>query len=311
MASRRIIRGGYAALREGAALVVHAGADVLRLSGKDPLGLLEAILTNALPEEENRGAYALLLDPKGRIQADLRVVRHAGEVLVVAGPESAGAVRKILDRYAPFSRVSVEETGLGVLGLYGPRAAELAGLESPLPEHGSARLGELLAVGVEVPVPGMDLIGTPEELRAARKRLSAAGAVAATAEEYETARVIAGVPRFGMDFTPENFPAEAGLLERAVSFEKGCYPGQETVARMRYRGHPNRTLHRFVLDPGEPPPPGTGILQNERRAGTLTSVAPLPSEGGDVFALGYLRRGVDPEGPLSAGGVSLRVAQDR
>lgn len=59
----------------------------------------------------------------------------------MAGPESAGAVRKILDRYAPFSRVSVEETGLGVLGLYGPRAAELAGLESPLPEHGSARLG--------------------------------------------------------------------------------------------------------------------------------------------------------------------------
>ena len=308
MAAERITHPGYAALREGAALVGHPGAAALRLSGRDPLGLLEAILTNSLPGEEDRGAYALLLDPKGRIQADLRVVRHAGEVLVVAGPQSARAVREILRRYAPFSRVAVEETGFGVLGLYGPRAAELAGLRSALPEHACARLGALLAVGVAAPVPGVDLIGAPEELQRARERLRGAGAVAATEEEYEAARIAAGVPRFGTDFTPENFPAEAGLLERAVSFEKGCYPGQETVARMRYRGHPNRTLRRLLVASGTPPAPPAEILQGDRRAGTLTSVSPLPSEEGVVFALGYLRRGADPEGPLSAGGAILRVA---
>ncbi|MCA3748288.1 MAG: folate-binding protein YgfZ [Rubrobacter sp.] len=311
MSVRRITHQGCAALREGAALVEHPGAAVLRLSGRDPAGLLEAILTNTLPKEESRGVYALLLNPKGRIQADLRVVRQPGEVLVVTGPESAEAVRAILGRYAPFSRVSVEETDLGVLGLYGPRAAELAGLEGRPPEHLSVRLDGLLAVGVELPVPGVDLIGEPAALRSARESLAAAGAVAATGEEYETARIAAGVPRFGKDFTPENFPAEAGLLERAVSFEKGCYPGQETVARMYYRGHPNKTLHRFVLEPGASPPPGSEILQNGRRAGVLTSIAPLPSGDGAVFALGYLRRGTDPEGPLSAGGVSLKVAQGR
>jgi folate-binding protein YgfZ len=308
MAAERITHPGYAALRRGAALVEHPSAAALRLSGRDPLGLLEAILTNSLPEEEDRGAYALLLNPKGRIQADLRVVRHAGEVLVVAGPQSAQAAREILHRYAPFSRVSVEETGFGVLGLYGPHAAELAGLKSTLSEHACARLGALLAVGVAVPVPGVDLIGAPEELQRARERLSGAGAVTATEEEYEAARIAAGIPRFGKDFTPENFPAEAGLLERAVSFKKGCYPGQETVARMHYRGHPNRTLHRLVVASGPPPTPGAEILQGGSRAGKLTSVSPLPSEEGVVFALGYLRRGTDSEGPLSAGGVTLRVA---
>ena len=92
-----------------------------------------------------------------------------------------------------------------------------------------------------MPVGGYDLLGPSDALETARNHLRERGAVAAGLDAYEAARIEAGVPRFGSDITPENFPAEAGILERAVSFEKGCYPGQETVARMHYRGHPNRS----------------------------------------------------------------------
>src|SRR5206468_3961967 len=102
----------------------------LRLTGEDPIGMLNAILTNVIPKEENLGAYAALLNPKGRIQTDLRVLKAEWDVLVDTEPEGAGAAREILDRYAPFSRVKVEELSEGeanwtILGLYGPRAGEL------------------------------------------------------------------------------------------------------------------------------------------------------------------------------------------
>jgi len=121
---------------------------------------------------------------------------------------------------------------------------------------------------------------------------------------YETARIEAGIPRFGSDITPENFTAEAGILERAVSFEKGCYPGQETVARMHYRGHPNKTLYRLAIE-GTPPAPGTEIFQGEKKVGHLTSLTSLPMNG-EIFALGYLSRNANPQDTLHAADATLR-----
>jgi folate-binding protein YgfZ len=275
----------YAALNEGAALVDRSHRTVLRLSGKKAVEMLNAVLTNDVPDEDNLGVYALLLNPKGRIQTDLRVLKSDGEVLVDVAPEGTSAAKELLGRYAPFYRVEVEDLSetdapWGVLGLYGPRAKGLLdGLD--LAEHQSVEItlgGEnLLAAGVAVPVPGYDLLGPAGALRAALDHLLGRGALPAGLHAYETARVEAGVPRFGPDITPENFPAEAGLLERAVSFGKGCYPGQETVARMHYRGHPNRKLHRLALE-GAPPAPGTEIFQGEKKVGQLTSLAPLPAD---------------------------------
>ena len=301
----------YVAFEEGCALVDLSRRKILRLTGKDPLGMLNAILTNEVPKDEASGVYALLLNPKGRIQADLRVLKGAGDVLIDTEPEGAAATKELLGRYAPFSRVTLEDLSeadppWGILGLYGPRAGELLdGLE--LAEHESAgiELGgtHVLAAGVEVPVPGHDLLGPAPGLRAAREHLAGLGAVPVGPLAYETARIAAGIPRFGADITPENFPAEAGILERAVSFEKGCYPGQETVARMRYRGHPNRTLHRLVVE-GPPPAPGTEIVQGEKKVGRLTSIAALPVNG-ETFALGYLSRNADTQGALRAGDATL------
>ena len=301
---------GYEALFDGAALVEHPGRVVLRLTGKDPVGMLKAVLTNEIPAEAALGTYATLLNPKGRVQADLRVVKAPGseDLLVDAGPEGAPAVREILGRYAPFSRVGLEDLpGWSALGLYGPHAADLLD-GSGLAEHESSEVAvggaSLVAVGVTAPVPGFDLVGPTRELDAAREHLLGQGAIPTGADAYETARIAAGVPRFGPDITPENFPGECGILERAVSFKKGCYPGQETVARMHYRGQPNKMLHRLLVE-GTPPEPGTEIIQNGKGVGKITSVATLPIDG-ETLALGYLARKTDLDAPLHAGDATVR-----
>ena len=296
----------YSTLEHGAALV-ETYRHVLRLSGKDPTGMLNAVLTNDVPKEDYQGVYATLLDPKGRVQADLRVLKAGDSILVVTEPEGAEAARTILGRYAPFSRVTMEDLSGSeppwvTLGLYGPRAAEILGYPE-LDEHETRAIDigdtTVLAAGVRHPVSGYDLIGPAEKLREAHRRLVENGAVKAGLHAYETVRIKAGIPRFGADITPENFPAEAGILERAVSFSKGCYPGQETVARMHYRGHPNRALHRLVIE-GEPPQPGTPIHQNAKQVGKITSIAPLPVNG-QTLILGYLHRNANLEEVLKAG----------
>ena len=272
--------------------------------------MLNAILTNSVPPGANPGAYALLLNPKGRVQSDLRVLRSGTDILVDTEPEGADAAREILGRYAPFSRVKLEDLSdaWSVLGLYGPRAGDLLG-GLDLAEHQTAEVeisGEpLLAAGVAAPAPGYDLLGPSEALTRAAEHLAALGTALAGPDAYEAARVGAGIPRFGADLTPENFPGEAGVLDRAVDFGKGCYPGQETVARMRYRGHPNKTLHMLACA-SESLDPGTTILQGEKQVGTVTSVSPLP-EDGETLALGYLSRNTNLEAPIVAAGREVRV----
>ena len=303
----------YEALKGEAALVPHSSRAVLRLAGGDPVGMLNAVITNDMPRDGNVGAYAALLNPKGRIQTDLRVLRRGGDILVVTEEAGTAAAKESLSRYAPFSRVKLEDLSeneaWGVLGLYGPRAGELLGVPE-LTEHETAEIevsgARVLAVGVAVPVPGFDLLGTADILRIAGEHLSSVGAKSASLDAYETIRIEVGIPRFGLDISPENFPAEAGILERAVSFSKGCYPGQETVARMHYRGHPNKTLHRIVAT-GTSLSPGAPILQGGRQVGSITSTAPFPLEG-RFLALGYLSRSAILAAPLQAGSAAITLA---
>jgi len=298
---------GYAALQSGAAVVDRPGRKIFHLTGKNPIGMLNAVLTNEVPERGDLGAYAMLLDPKGRIQADLRVVKRADEVLIDTEPEGAEATKEILGRYAPFSRVKLGNLpDWDVLGLYGPRAAKLLGVP-PLAEHETVRTeiggASVLVVGVAMPVGGYDLIGPADSISSVREYLTGAGATPASHDDYETARIESGTPRFGTDLTPENFPGESEVsLERAVSFGKGCYPGQETVARMRYRGSPNKRLYRFELEPGPTKSPAAGdkILQDGKgQVGWLSSVAPFAVDG-KTYALGYLARKAGLEASMRA-----------
>lgn len=305
----------YVAFEHGAALV-DTHKHILRLSGKDPTGMLNAILTNDVPKEGSRGVYATLLDPKGHVRSDLRVLKSGEDILILTEPEGSEATQTILGRYAPFSRVTVEDLSGATpswtdLGLYGPRATELLGYPE-LSEHETRHvdIGDttVIAAGIRHPVPGYDLIGPSDEIRQAGEYLVSSGAVRTGTYAYETIRIKTGTPRFGPDITPDNFPAEPGILDRAVSFSKGCYPGQETVARMYYRGHPNRALHRLVVE-GKTPPPGTPIFQNDKQVGRITSVAPLPVKG-QTLALGYLHRNADPKTSLEAVEATVSLVQE-
>lgn len=302
---------GYEAMRGSAALMDRSERVILRLTGRDPFGMLSAILTNDIPKDDDTGAYAALLTPKGRVQTDLRVLKTGNGVLIDTEPEGSEQAREILGRYAPFSRVTIEDLSgeWGVLGLYGPRAGELADLSLAEHQTATAIIGHnpLLAAGVSVPVPGLELIGPLDELRPAATQLLESGAVTAPPEAYEIVRVAAGIPRFGTDITPDNFPGEsASFLGRAVSFGKGCYPGQETVARMHYRGHPNRTLNRLTLD-GPAPSPGAEITQSGKQVGWISSVAPLRMDC-ELLALGYISRNADPNGPpLISGSTAIQI----
>ncbi len=281
---------------------------LLRLTGKDPIGMLNAILTKDVPKEGSTGIYAMLLNPKGRIQTDLRVLKSGEDVLVATEPEGFDAAREILGRYAPFSRVKLEELAdWSILGVYGPAAGEILGPD--LSEHATteAEVGgvTVLAAGVKSPIPGHDLILPSDKLSEVQQHLIENGATTITPETYETTRIASGVPRFGADITPENFPGETGVLQKVVSFEKGCYPGQETVARMHYRGHPNKDLHRFACESGNLRR-GAEIVQEGKTVGTVTSVAPLSVED-KTFALGYLSRKVGIEAPMTADDIPLSV----
>lgn len=318
-------------MKESVALVDHGSRVLLGLSGKDPsgpTGLLAAILTNEIPPRQDLGVYGLLLDAKGRVQTDLKVLKRPGGSLVVeVEPEGAGAARETLGRYAPFSRVNIGELSdtsgaseatnepWGVLGLYGPDASgSLSGLLGEaldLEEHQTVEVTPpgsetpVLISGVVRPAVGYELIGPSKALGEARETLLSTGVTPAPEESYEALRIENGLPRFGSDLKPENFPGEAGILDRAVSFAKGCYPGQETVARMHYRGHPNRALYRLSVEAGEggSPEPGARITQNGQEVGSLTSLSPL----GDGTALGYLHRKADPESSLECEDATVRA----
>ncbi len=128
--------------------------------------------------------------------------------------------------------------------------------------------------------------------------------------ELERLRIRAGTARWGAELDDRVLPAEAGLEARAISFTKGCYPGQEPVARLHYRGHPNRTLRVLALDAGEPPPRTTPLVLEGKEVGRVTSSAPDAELG--IVALGYVRREVPADAVLSlADGRPVRRCESR
>ena len=132
----------------------------------------------------------------------------------------------------------------------------------------------------------------------------AAGAEPVADEELERLRILARTPRLGRELDDRVMPAEAGLEERAISFTKGCYPGQEPVARIHYRGHPNRGLRVLVLEGDEPPAYDAELSLDGKVVGRVTSAAPDPDHG--VVALAFVRREVPADAVLDLSGRPAR-----
>jgi folate-binding protein YgfZ len=321
----------YRAVREGAAVALRSDRARFRLWGKDPVRMLHGLVTNdLLKAPAGRGVYAAMLTPKGRMIADLRAFRREdGEVLVSVAAEAREGVRDHLRKMVPpmFARWEDVTDSVAEIGIYGPRSGEALGavfVGAALPVDEDA-FAETEVEGVRVLVAatreagleeGFDLFVDAEAAPALWQALRA-HAPAVGFGALETLRVEAGRPRYGTDLTEETIPTEAyqsaGLMERAISFSKGCYTGQEVVVRIAHRGHVNRHLRGLLLGDAPPPAMRTPLFDpaSGKEVGWTTSAAYSPRLAQTV-ALGYVRRTVEPGGTVRVGaadGAEATVAE--
>jgi tRNA-modifying protein YgfZ len=302
--------GQYRALREEAGFLPRARAKLI-VRGPDAAEYLQGQLTNDIESlAPERGCYAALLNRKGHLQADMRVLRlEAGELWLDVEPLAAESALTHLRTYSVGRDVEVEDATdrWAIVSLIGPRSAELSGFEGLGPEHGQRYRDwdgtEVLGVATDV---GLDLITQTEREARLIELLKGVGAAEVSEPAAEIVRVESGRPRFGVDMGPESMPAEAGITERAVNFEKGCYIGQEPVARLHYRGKPNRTLRGLRLS--APAAHGDSLLLGEREVGSIGTVCLSPSLG--PIALAIVRREAE-DGRLTVGdgGVTAEVVE--
>jgi folate-binding protein YgfZ len=298
----------YRQLREECGLSVRERGfiDVL---GPDGAEYLQGQLTNDVEAiGVGEGQYAALLDRKGHIQADLRVLRVGEEaILLDTEPATKDAALRHLTMYSIGRDVEVADASAerASLSLIGPRAAEIAGTP-PLPRFANEAATiagvDVVAVGTR---DGIDLLIPAAERERAIGALTEAGAVEVSPEAVEILRVESGVPRFGAEMDAATMPAEAAIVEDAVSFTKGCYIGQETVARLHYKGKPNRHLRGLRLSAAAAP--GAALRLGEKEVGTLGGSVVSPALG--PIGLAIVRREAQPGAQLFVGedGVTAEV----
>ena len=299
----------YRQLREECGMLDRSERGKLAVRGSDAADYLQGQLTNDVEAlEPGEGCYAALLDRKGHLQADMRVLRTgAEEIWIDTEPEGTEAARRHLETYKIGREVEIvdETANRAILSLIGPRAAEVGGGVS-LPEHASAPGAiagvEVLRVGTS---EGIDLLSAAADAVALRGSLLEAGAVEVSPNAVEIVRIEAGRPRFGAEMSNETMPAEAGIVDAAVSFTKGCYIGQEPVARLHYKGRPNRHLRGLELS--GPAEAGTALWLGDREVGRIGSTCVSPARG--PIGLAIVRREAEPGTELRAGedGVTARV----
>ncbi len=292
----------YRAVREEAGLLSGVERAWVRVAGGEGAEFLQGQLTNDVEAlAPGTGCYAALLDRKGHIQADMRVLRLGeDELLIDTEPEAGPAVLRHLSMYKIGRDAEVEaaDADVAMLSVLGPRSAEIVGAPlGPENSHREARIDGVACRAVAT-VLGADLLVAPPDLSALETALLAAGAEPIVAEAAEIARVEAGRPRLGREMSTSTMPQEAGINDRAVSFTKGCYIGQETVARLHYKGKPNRHLRLLVAD--RPLPEGAAVRAGDREVGTIGTAVISPARG--PIALAILRREAEPGGEVEVTG---------
>lgn len=310
----------YAALRRGAAVVDRTHRMRTRIEGAKAAELVTGLVTNdVLALTPGQGLYAAALTAKGKIVADVRIWSDESALLVDVPARAAAGwwemIRKFINpRLARYQDISTGTASLGVFGTAARRivagatgaAAELLGA---LPMHHFVRVdgdgGERSTMIVRSPVLGLEgyeIVLPATDAAALRSRMITAGATAMGLTAFEIARIEAGTPEWGLDIDDSTIPQEANFDElHAISYTKGCYVGQETVARVHFRGHVNRHL-RGLRFAGGLPPARTQLSDSANKVvGDVRSSAISPRLGG--VAIGMVRREV----PI---GTTLRASWD-
>lgn len=288
----------------GTPFFVEVARDVVRVTGPDAVSFLQGQLSQdvaAIPAGSS--AWSFLLQPQGKVEAWLRVHRIAeDEVLLDVDGGFGEAVVARLERFKLRTKADLRMlSGWRCVAVRdpAPRAgADDATGSGPSPVAQSGPGDAALRADPAWPgVAGVDLLGDDP--------MPPAGVREGTREEFEALRIRAGVPAMGFELTERTIPAESGVVERSVSFTKGCYTGQELVARIDSRGgNVPRHLRAVVLDdgadPAHPPQPGTPVVVDGNEVGSITSAA-----GG--VALAYVKRDVVPPAAATVGGRVARI----
>jgi len=311
-----------AAALEGSVVAERSGLGRIRMSGKDRQDLLHRLSTNEIKNlKPGEGALTAFLTPRGRIVDLVHALVGERELMLIVSEGNAARVRSWLESFIFREEVALEDAGAGgCFGLYGHASASVLDRLSPddwtsLPvaHH---RLSRMAGLEVEVagtfPLAsrGFLLLCDPASTSALWDALVAAGAVPAGTEALERLRVAAGVPELGKELTEDQNPWEAAL-DRAISLTKGCYVGQEVVARLRTYQKIQRRLVGLELASADLPSSGSSILFEGGEVGKITSAARSP-RGANSLALGFLqadhaRAGVAVEVSHGAGPLPARV----
>ena len=307
----------YHALRTGAMVLDRSDRARATIAGASAASVLTGLVTNDVVQlSKGHGQYAALLTAKGKVIADVRIFARDGDLLVDTSARAAtgwwATIRKFVNpRLAKYVDVSAELGDLGVFGTGARRiVAAMTGADesvfADLPEYGhrAVEMGATMLTVARVPdlgVEGYELFTPMAAIGVLRERAIAAGAVAGSNDAFHIARIEAGRPEWGVDIDDGTLAQEANLdALHAISFTKGCYTGQETVARIHFRGHVNRNLRGLRFDASSALPHGAELVDDsgERVVGDVRSVAISPRLGG--IALAMVRREVDEGAWLTA-----------
>jgi len=302
MSSLTVPDSEYRAVTEACGLVDRSERGKLALTGGDAKTFLQGQVSNDVEAlSPGTGCYAAFLTPKGKMLGDVRILDAGDEILLdterVALQELFNMVRRFSVGYAVELHKRTLERGL--LSLLGPGAEAVAGvveLGAAEDAHVVADIDGITVRAIRTDL-GIDLLCDAEDAEALAAALMGRGCVRASEAVAECVRVEHGRPRYGVDLDDSVIPQEADLNDRAVSFTKGCYVGQETVARLFYRGKPNRQLRGLRLS--APVPSGAEITFGERVVGRLGSVAESPALG--PIALALVRREAPPGSDVVVG----------
>jgi folate-binding protein YgfZ len=286
----------YELLTTAAGLVDRSERAKLLVRGAEAAEFLQGQLTNDVEAlAPGQGCYAAILTAKGKLRADLRVLRGRDWIWLDAEAIGHRPLVHTVETYSLGRDVRFEDVteARAILSLIGPHARERLEVPPHTEEHAFVEGEHGLYVATDL---GVDVIC---EAAGAGGVRAALGVEEVSEETAECLRIESGRPRLGLDMDGDTIPQEAGINERAVSFTKGCYVGQETVARLHYKGKPNRHLRGVRLS--EPVSPGDAILLDEKQVGTIGSACVSPRQG--PIALALVRREASPGATVTVGGM--------
>jgi folate-binding protein YgfZ len=311
----------YAAARDGGAVIERTDRSLVRVHGRDPVRMVQGLVSNDVANAgADRAVYAAVLTPKGRMIADVRVLRRGDELLLETDAAAVEPLTAHLRKFVPplFARFEDVSAEWSVHTVLGPRAAELAGgVCGVVPELvrdavAGGSVGDVpvtLVTSSHVDVPAFDILCAAADGVAVREQLVAAGATLIGFATLDVLRIEAGTPVWGAELDENIIPLEANLREHAISETKGCYTGQEVIIRILHRGHVNWHLRGVLLGEAASPSRGAALLNEDgKRLGRITSAAWSPRHA-QTIALAYVRREVAPGTVLSLdpGGAGAQV----